>query len=260
MKPTLGCTTRPFGKVGFVEAFERIAAAGFSEVAVFANVGIDSASSDEHATEVKAAAEDLGLRVSMLLARAELDTRDAMTKYRRLIDRAAVLGASWLLDLGAGNPDDFDRYVELMKNAAPYAQDAGVRISAKPHGGITRTSEDLLSLNARVGHPSYGICFDPGNIIYYTRGAERPETNLAEVAPAVTTCIIKDCVLRDGEPDVMITPGEGLVDFDTVLGVLARGGFRGPLYLECVGGATVEEVDANVRKTREMIEGVLATL
>ncbi len=30
--------------------------------------------------------------------------------------------------------------------------------------------------------------------------------------PVVTTAIIKDCLLRDGKPDVLITPGEGLVE------------------------------------------------
>jgi sugar phosphate isomerase/epimerase len=55
----------------------------------------------------------------------------------------------------------------------------------------------------------------------------------------------------------MITPGEGLVDFPAVLSALVTGGFRGPLYLECVGGATVDEIDANVRRTLSFVRDLL---
>ena len=84
--------------------------------------------------------------------------------------------------------------------------------------------------------------------------------NAAEVAPLVTTAIIKDCILVDGVPDVMVTAGDGLVDFPAVLSGLVAGGFRGPLYVECVGGKTPEEIDANVLRTRKYIQGILAGL
>ena len=39
MKHTIGCTTRPYGSLTFPEACEHIAAAGYTDVAVFANAG-----------------------------------------------------------------------------------------------------------------------------------------------------------------------------------------------------------------------------
>jgi sugar phosphate isomerase/epimerase len=180
--------------------------------------------------------------------------------YRRLIDRAAVLGSTWLLDLGAGQKDHLEPYVTLMRRMAPYAHQAGIQITVKPHGGITRTTGDLISVYERVDHPAFALCYDPGNIIYYTQGDERPETAIDRVAPMVMTGIIKDCIVRDGRPDVMITPGEGWVDFDAVLGGLVNGAFRGPLYVECVGGTTVDEIDLNLRKTRAFVESILARL
>ena len=122
------------------------------------------------------------------------------------------------------------------------------------------TADNLIAAHDRVGHSAFGICFDPGNIIYYTKGTARPETDVARVAPLVTTAIIKDCLLRDGKPDVLITPGEGLVDFDAVLSGLVGGGFRGPLYVECVGGQTLDEIDRNVLATREFVEEILGRL
>ena len=93
--------------------------------------------------------------------------------------------------------------------------------------------------------------------------------HVAEVAPLVTTVIVKDCLLRSSprgspqgsppgvQPDVMVTPGEGLVDFPALLSALAEGGFQGPLYLECVGGETIDEIDANVRRTLAFLKEAL---
>jgi sugar phosphate isomerase/epimerase len=147
-----------------------------------------------------------------------------------------------------------------MCRTAPYAEQAGVNITLKPHGGITLTIDDLINAYNKVHHPAFGICYDPGNIIYYTKGELRPEPDIARVAPTVNTAIIKDCVVVDGNPDVMITPGEGLVDFEKVLGGLVKGGFRGPLYVECVGGKEINEINKNVKSTLKFVSDILAKL
>jgi sugar phosphate isomerase/epimerase len=256
---TLGCTTRPFGQAPFAEACRRIATAGYTDVAIFGDVGIASRAK---ALEARQTAQDAGLAPSMLLAHAQLDLGldKAVRKYEQLIDNAVALGADWLLDLGAGDRDALERYVAVMRRVAPYAQRASVGIAVKPHGGLTTTTDDLIAVHNRVDHPAYSICYDPGNIIYYTKGEERPETHVARIAPLVTTCIIKDCVVVDGKPDVMVTPGEGWVDFDAVLSALVAGGFCGSLYVECVGGESIDEIDQNVRHTYAFLQAILARL
>jgi sugar phosphate isomerase/epimerase len=149
-------------------------------------------------------------------------------------------------------------YLSVMQRVAPHAQAAGITITLKPHGGITLTTKDLINVYRHVDHPGFGLCYDPGNIIYYSRGEERPEAHVSEVAPLISTGIIKDCVLNDGTPDVMVTPGEGLVDFSLVLSALVAGGFDGPLYVECVGGTTTKEIDANVRRTLDFVRDALS--
>lgn len=200
MKLTIGCTTRPFKDLPFPEACLCIAAAGYTDVAIFSDVGLAADSSYKEILEVREVAEDSGLTPSMLLAHAQPEKADGEKNYLRLIDHAATLGASWILDLGTGERALLDSYISMIQTAASHAQDAGMQISAKPHGGITTTTDDLFGVFQRVNHPAYGICYDPGNIIYYTKGAEMPETNLNKIAPLVSTCIIKDCILRDGKP------------------------------------------------------------
>jgi sugar phosphate isomerase/epimerase len=263
MEWTLGCTTRPYSSLSFDRVCRHIAAAGYTDVALFGNTGVTSESSREAILAARRAAGQAGLVPSMVLARAQLESGldEAAADYRRLIDNAALLGASWLLDLGTGHINLRADYIALMRQVAPHAAQAGIGISFKPHGGITLTTADLVAIHREVDHPAFGVCYDPGNIIYYTKGAERPEMHVAEVALLVTTFIIKDCALQgsppDVQPDVMITPGEGLVDFPAVLSALAQGGFCGPLYLECVGGETLDEIDCNVRRTLPFVRDLL---
>jgi len=260
MTLTIGCTTRPLAELDFVEICRHIADAGYTDVALFFDVGIGADTPREHTLAARRTAVEAGLSPSMLIAKAELEAGldEAISKYRKLIDHASALGARWLLDMGTGDPDFYDIYFELMRRVSPYAQDHGVGISLKPHGGLTLTADDLIRAYREVDHPAFGISFDPGNIIYYTKGAERPETLVGSVAPFVTTCIVKDCVVRDGKPDVLITPGEGWVDFEAVLSGLRSGGFEGPLYVECVGGTEVDEIVQNVRATQSFVAAVLA--
>jgi sugar phosphate isomerase/epimerase len=260
MKHTLGCTTRPYGKIPYADAFRHIAAAGYTDVAIFFDVGITPDSTPDQTRTVREVADEVGLTPSLLIAHAELEPGldEAVARYKRMVDHAAELGARWLLDLGTGKEDLYERYFALLDQALPYAASLGIQITLKPHGGVTLTTDALIAAYERVKHPAFGICYDPGNIIYYTKGTERPEDNLSRVAPLVTAGIIKDCIIRDGDPDVMITPGEGWVDFEAVLAGLVAGGFVGPLYVECVGGESIDEINANVRQTRAFIEGILA--
>jgi len=262
MQLTLGCTTRPYNFLSFAEACERIAEAGYTDVAVFAHERQVPVRSDSTAAEIAAARESAGVVPSMLIGRTQLNLglEAAVEDYRKLIDHTAELGTTWLLDCGTSDEARFEDHYELMRRCAPHAQDVGVNITLKPHGGITLTVEGLLTAYEKVAHPAFGLCYDPGNIIYYTKGEHRPESDAAKVAPKTTTGIIKDCVVVDGKPDVVVTPGEGLVDFDKVLGDLVRGGFRGPLYVECVGGKEPEEIHRNVTSTLGFVKGILAKL
>jgi sugar phosphate isomerase/epimerase len=259
MSPEIGCTTRPLTSLSFESACRAIADAGYTDIALFFDVGIDADSAAAHTLQVRDMVHGVGLCPSMLIARVDLDrgASEAVSRYRRIIDHAALLGARWLLDMGAPSPEQGPDYVAVMREVAPHAAGAGVGIGIKPHGGLTLASADLLRAINAVDHPAFSISYDPGNIIYYSRGAERPEDGVQLVAPHVTTLMVKDCLVVDGQPDVMINPGEGWVDFDAVLSGLVKGGFDGPMYVECVAGSDPVDIVANIRAAREFIAGVL---
>lgn len=259
MTTIIGCTTRPYDSVlAFEQTCEHIAAAGYTDVAVFGKA-LNSKSSDDKVAGVRNAAANAGVAPSMLLVGSDLTgtLEHAVDDYKRLIDNATALGAQWLLDLGTGKEAQYANYFEMMRQVASHAQAAGIGITMKPHGGISLTVDDLIRANDQVDHPAFGICYDPGNIIYYTQGKLRPEPFVETIAPITSTFIIKDCVIIDGKPDVMVTPGNGLVDFDKVIGGLVANGFDGPCYLECVSGKTLEEIDHAVSASRVFIKQIL---
>ena len=149
MDLVIGCTTRPYAALSFADACGHIAAAGYSDAAVFRNKGeiaVHADSTPDHIATARKIVADAGLVPSMLIGSTKLDLGldSAVDNYKRLIDNVAALGVTWLLDCGTGNEAHFDAYFELMRRAAPHAQEAGVHITMKPHGGISLTAEDLL--------------------------------------------------------------------------------------------------------------------
>ncbi len=265
MNEVVGSTTRPYSGCSFAEACERIAKAGYTDVAVFAHdrtMPVDSSSTGEQVDAARSAAANAGLKPSMLLGRTHLDLGldGTVDDYRRLIDNAAALGASWLLELGTSQEEYYEDYPEVMRRVAPHAAEANVGISLKPHGGISLTAQELADLHGQVDHPAFSISYDPGNIIHYTVGEVRPEQEVDAVAAMTSTLIIKDCHVKDGKPDVMITPGEGWVDFPFVIGHLRAGGFSGPMYVECVGSKEPDDVDRDLAFTLGFVRGIQAAV
>lgn len=254
-KHIIGSTTRPYNGLTFAEACDRIARAGYTDVAVFAHnkeMPIDSGSSADQVAAAKKAASDVGLNPSMVLGRThlELGLEGAIDDYKRLIDNCASLGAAWILELGTGKEEQYENYPKLMSAVADHAAGAGIGISLKPHGGISLTAQELIELHDQVNHPAFRISYDPGNIIFYTYGEVRPEQEVELVASRTSTLIIKDCVLGDDKHrDVMVTAGDGLVDFPFVIGKMQEGGFEGPMYVECVGADLPDAVDVELAKT-----------
>lgn len=270
MELTIGSTTRPYAGLSYSEAFARIGKAGYTDVAIFANqigdakvIPVDTDSTPTEVAAVKKAASDGGVNPSMLLGRAHLDKGldGAVADYKKLLDNAAELGAKWILELGTSKEEFYEIYPKVMRQAAEHAKEVGVGISLKPHGGISLTARELVDLCSQIDHPSFTVSYDPGNIIYYTKGEVRPESEVSEIAPLTSTAIIKDCIIHeDGKPDVNVTAGDGLVEFYTVLSGLVGGGFAGPLYVECVGSTAPDDVDRDLAFTLGYVKGVLTSL
>ena len=167
------------------------------------------------------------------------------------------MGVEFLLTFGANNAEQYEDYYKLMQDAAAYAQERGLKVVLKPHGGASGAAEEIQRCLDKVKHPNFKIWFDAGNIIYYT--GKDPLEQLKPIASQVTGFCAKDCDKQKGS--VWLEFGTGKVDFRAVFAELKRAGFNGPVMVECCAlGDTPEIVTANARKNREYLANLFATL
>ena len=258
MAITVGAFNRPWSTLTLDEAFRHTAEAGFAHTGLLRQNREDVVAPDtppERLDEVGAMARAHGLIIDVIMVSVPLDgpPGEAVALILKQAENAARLGAGYLLSMG-GKPEMFDAYCRVAREAAADVAARGVRLTVKPHGGITMTGADCARVVRAVDSPHFGVFYDPGNVAYYA-GETRPE-DVEHVAEHVVGVCVKDCV-RDPKPDVNIAPGDGVVDFQGVFDRLRAAGFDGPCVVECLGGDSPDDVQARARRTREMLRELL---
>jgi len=256
----LGCFTRPWNQSAFGDFLAGAEAAGYALAGFMHQQGqpvLGITSPPGRATEVRAEVQAAGLTPSTLLAGMLLGQpmEEGSAHFRQIIDLAAEAGCRFVLTCGTDNEDHRQSYIDIIRATADYAAEQGVVLTLKPHGGISATSRELAAIHDDIGHPSFGIYYDPGNVHYYTGLSAAEDVNLLGNR-AVAMCIKDNVGGRHG--DVAIEPGTGEVDFDAVLGTLFGNGFAGPCLVECLGGKTLTEVNESAKRTLDFLQAHVA--
>jgi sugar phosphate isomerase/epimerase len=262
---SIGCFNRPWvsEKKGWTydTVLDGIRDAGYKYTGLLTRMPneplLGSDATPEYLAELKNKIAARGLKVNMGALRIKNGAAQAnqITDLRKQIDNGKVVGVEYLLTFGADKPENFENYYALMKDAAPYAEERGLKLVLKPHGGASGASEEIQRCLDKVKHPNFKIWFDAGNIIFYT--GKDPVEELKPIVSHVTGFCAKDCAKKGDS--VMIQFGAGKVDFVSVFGELKRAGFNGPVMVECCAlGDTPEAVTENARKNREFLEKTFA--
>jgi sugar phosphate isomerase/epimerase len=251
----LGCFNRPWNQFELSDFLAGTKAAGYALAGFMRQKGeatVDVDSPPDRAAEVRAEVEAAGLAPSTLLAGMLLGQPldEAAAHFRQVIDVAAEAGCRFVLTCGTDNEDHRQSYVDIIRETADYATEQGVVLTLKPHGGISATSRELVAIHDEIGHPNFGIYYDPGNVHYYT-GEPAAEDVKRLGNRAVAMCIKDNTGGRHG--DVAIEPGTGEVHFDAVFGTLFDHGFAGPCLVECLGGNAVAEIDDSAKRTFDFL-------
>lgn len=247
---------------GFDVALKGIADAGYKTVGLLTPMPdepfIGAHVPDEYLTRLKKRIAASGVMANMaaLHVQAARPLADAIADARKQIDHAQFLNLEWLLTFGVDEKEYYDKYCQVMADAADYAQAAKIKLVIKPHGGSSGASEEIRSCLEKVNRPNFKVWYDAGNIIYYT--GRDPVEELKPIVQYVTGFCAKDCTGEKG--DVMIQFGAGKVDFTAVFKTLKQGGFNGPVFVECAGGKTIAEVTDNARANRLFLEKIFAAI
>lgn len=213
---------------------------------------------EEYLAGLKRRIASSGLTANMgsIRVKPELPLEDAIKDTRQQIDHAHFLNLEWLLTFGIDKKEYYEKYYQMMADAADYAQERKIKLVMKPHGGSSGTADEIKASLAAVNRPNFKIWYDAGNIIYYDD--KDPVEELKPIVQYVTGFCAKDCARRHGE--VMIQFGTGKVDFPGVFKELKAAGFNGPIFVECAGGKTYDEVTAGARDNRLFLEKVIASI
>ena len=256
----IGCYTRPWDQHDYRTALDAIAEAGFEHAGLMTckpprRLVVSMATPPEEAAKIGEEIKQRGLAVPSVYGGGIPVARSleaGIAGLRKLIDNCAACGAQNLLMGGMGNAKLYEPYYKAIRECCDYAAAKGMGLSVKPHGGLNATGPQCRKAVETVGHKSFGVWYDPGNILYYSNGALDPVKDAATVDGVVVGMCIKD---YKHPKQVMITPGTGQVDFPAVMARLKQGGFtRGALVIECLTRGDLPALLAEAKKARKFVE------
>ncbi len=146
----------------------------------------------------------------------------------KAIEVAHFLGCPQVRAFGGPIPESVDKEtakawaVESFKKVMPRAEELGVVVGLENHGGITLTSEDVLSVIDAVGSEWIGVNMDTNNF------PEDRYSHMERVAPRIVQIHAK--ILKADEEK-----GDLVIDYDRVLSIAKATGFNGFVSIEYEG-------------------------
>lgn len=257
----IGCLNRPWTKWSIDETLDNVKLAGYPCVGLLTATADDpfiaSGPTPEYLATLKQKITARGLEVTAGRIRTK-DTApfdDAVADLRQQLNNAHLLGLNCVVSTGTTNPKYYAQYYRVMAHAAAFAQELGMRIAIKPHGGVAAAGEEMLTCIKEINHQNLGIWYDAGNIIFYT--GRDPVKEIEPIPSHVTAFVAKDCAGQRKE--VAIQFGAGKVEFAPILSRLKQAGFSGPIMVEtCAAAPTLAGTTANAKANREFLEKVVA--
>lgn len=161
----------------------------------------------EYLDKLKAHCDKLGVAVSGSAIGNNFTTGNADKRKEQLaltrawIERTAHLGGK-TLRIFAGSVEKGDtedkaraRCIEAIEEACEHAAKHKVYLALENHGGITSTSDQLLTIVKAVKKEWFGVNLDTGNF-----RTEDPYADMAKLAPYAVTVQIKTEIQRQGKP------------------------------------------------------------
>lgn len=266
-KYSIGIWTRCWDALPWRAAFDEAVVTGFTNVGLMTHDHWKPVMTYdmpfEKAEELRNEGVQRGLRfpaaycASFGLDPAKFET--GVVGLRRMIDLCTTAGVGMILLGGTGDEALQSPYYQTIAECCDYAQEHGVLLTIKPHGGLNATSKQCRKQLELVSHPAFRLCYDPGNIFYYSEGQLNPVDDVKEAIGLVDAVCVKDFL---PPKNVDVTPGTGQVDFSTILKTLKAGGWNsGDLLIETLTpSASAEELRKQAVQARVFLEKLLPTI
>lgn len=150
---------------------------------------------------------------------------------------------------GEKDPGDFKiaQFVKSMRECGEFAKAHNVKLCMENHfGTMTTTAAKSAEIANLIDHPNVGILYDQANIAFFP--AEEFEEAIRLQAGRIFHVHVKDLVYREVAGQLVCSevshikesertvssriPGEGILDWPSILGSLKKSGYDGWLSLE----------------------------
>jgi sugar phosphate isomerase/epimerase len=150
-------------------------------------------------------------------------------KFNKLIDIAGLLDLKFIItDTDeVRTSEDEKSFYYYAKVISDYASSKDMRICLDIHGDWCNSGKKAIEIIRKVGHPSLGINYCTGNVIYY--GNVRPEEDIKYALPYMFRMHIKDScgVYKEYNFPAL---GEGDINFKKIYNLIED--FSGPVSVE----------------------------
>ena len=188
-------------------------------------------------------AEEAGIAIAALNAHTNLCARDPAERAANArflegsVQMAADLGAPIVVTAGGGKNAYgyeqwfFDWTVEVLRQVLPTAERLGIALAIEagsPAGSLIYNLKTMQKLLDTAGLEGLRALFDCAH--YHMRG-DSPVTAFNTLKDRIVHMHAKDAA---GDPENIVFPplGQGEVDFDGLLGAMARTGYDGYIAME----------------------------
>lgn len=263
----IACMTLPYSQFPLPRALAGIREAGFKYVAWGTTHREDGrevpvmAPTDApgKAKDLGTRCRDLGLEPIMMFSTVYPEHKEAPEVFRARIRQAAAAGIPQVLTFGHTQGGHRELWVKRFKEWGPIAQDHGMMLVIKQHGGETGTGKACAEIVQEVAHPAVKVNYDAGNVMDYLDLDPIPD--IRSCASEVRSFCIKDH--RNFPKDEDCGPGFGEIDHYKLLHPVAFSGLKMPLCCENISAPLVprpknpEEIDQLARRAREYLEVVI---
>jgi protein FrlC len=181
-----------------------------------------------------------------------------VAQYRDVVDLAADLGAGLVLYIagwqifGTTRAEAWSRSIDCLREIAAHAAARSIVVAVEPtptDGNLVETIDDALDMMHAVGAPNVKVMFDTYHALYR---AEVPADSIRTLADDLVHIHIAD-VDRGA-------PGDGTIDWTTVLEAVQDIGFSGHLTMEIGFTSRAADPDSYARRALNYLKEVERSL
>lgn len=187
----------------------------------------------------------------------ELIRRESVGQVRRACEVASMLGANCVvvhagLSTGDAEEKETRRRQSLRSLNCLLKRTCQLEVCLAVEY-LPANKERLCNDSAQM-REILGLCDGVPGVCLDTNHANLRE-DLVEATQALADCIVTLHISdNDGQQEMHMMPGEGVIDWSEFMRVLDEIGYEGPLLYEAVGGESViERLDMTVRTAREVL-------